>query len=571
MNDIKRDIDFTVNVGDAIVSAAGFGTLGIFAPHILSPSRVLPFSSIDEVALTFPSDDPVFLAAQAAFAQKSEAGSLRTLKVLRQLVDEAHFTVDSFVDTGDVMTITVDEIQTGTWHLVDLVLGSSPPNFYKVLATDTVADVAAGLVAAINAGVDNTAVTAADTGNGTFTITADVVNIPFAVALSRTTVSPLTITLLSQFLAQPGMSVVGLYGVQLSNHQYAMTTASTDDVASIAARFVSVIDLNNGGPVALGIDAVDDTAGAFHVDLTTATRQDLYVLNITSNITLVIDGVTAGTALGRGTIVYHTPSADETIADSLFEANEVDNDFYAVGSLNVDDVSVTALATAISTESKIHGYITESTNVTDASVTIDIMSTLKAANFNRTFGTFRKIKGTFFEFAWMGDRLPTDPGTSTWKFGDLIGQTLDDLASSEENAVLGKNGNVYSPGGVGGTAESTMASGRFIDIQRSVDFIESELNAAHATELKKAPKIPYPTGPAFVEGILSNKMQEFNDSDVLGPLLDSEAGELYRVTVPPASEQTEADRVARIIRGAVVEGQIAGAVHKIFGVVNLAV
>ena len=182
---------------------------------------------------------------------------------------------------------------------------------------------------------------------------------------------------------------------------------------------------------------------------------------------------------------------------------------------------------------------------------------------------------TFPECAWSGYMLPSDPGSETWKFKALAGvvpvpKTI--LTPTEEANALAKNANLYTPlAGVGHTHEGNMASGRFIDIQRGIDWIEARIAEEIANRVLNTPKVPYSdAGMAIFEGDIAKVLDLAVTNGILGPILDG-SGDFYRITIPKVATQLTADRAARTVKGITVQAQMAGAVHSLNITVNAAI
>ncbi len=172
--------------------------------------------------------------------------------------------------------------------------------------------------------------------------------------------------------------------------------------------------------------------------------------------------------------------------------------------------------------------------------------------------------------AWLGLQLATNPGSTTWKFKALSGIVatgLDRLTTAEEAFALGKNVNVYTllgSTGTGFTHEAVMASGRFVDVQRGIDFMEARLGEAIATLLLSTPKIPYTdAGMATIEATIQQQMNSYIGLGILGPLLNTVDGALFRIIIPKVASQLAASRSARLVTGIEISAQMAGAVHKV--------
>ncbi len=178
----------------------------------------------------------------------------------------------------------------------------------------------------------------------------------------------------------------------------------------------------------------------------------------------------------------------------------------------------------------------------------------------------------FPEAAWAGLMLPSDPGSETWKFKQLTGQVSSPTSAlnpTEEARAKGKNANLYTDlGGVGHTHEGIMASGRFIDIQRGIDWLEARISEGIANLLLNAPKIPYTdAGVAAFEAEIASVLDLGVRNGLLGPLLD-DSGDFYNITIPKVASQTTQDRTARFFPGIVAQCQLSGAVHSLAITVN---
>ena len=57
--------------------------------------------------------------------------------------------------------------------------------------------------------------------------------------------------------------------------------------------------------------------------------------------------------------------------------------------------------------------------------------TLNTANHTRTFLMYHEKPHQYPAAAWMGNRLPSDPGSSTWKFKTLAGVDFTKLTATE--------------------------------------------------------------------------------------------------------------------------------------------
>ncbi len=144
------------------VSRKSFGIPLILGTHKAFTSLVQTFSSLEEVGLVFTTTDKVYIAAAAFFSQSP---SILKLKVARRA-------------TSDVTTVAVSTVANSTAYSITL---NGTVFTFTSDSSATAIEIAAGLVAAINAG--SVPVTAAAVGDGTYTLTADVASVPYSVKL----------------------------------------------------------------------------------------------------------------------------------------------------------------------------------------------------------------------------------------------------------------------------------------------------------------------------------------------------------------------------------------------------
>lgn len=256
---------------------------------------------------------------------------------------------------------------------------------------------------------------------------------------------------------------------------------------------------------------------------------------------------------------------EETTADSsLATENAVIDTTYkdTYGVILADPNSkarITVLAAAIETQERILGYTTHDTEVGNGASTTDMMYTLKASAYLRTYGIYTTEQGTYAAATWMGSRFPVDPGASTWAYKTLSGVAAETLPTGWQTAIAGKNGNYYDT--EMGTIDGKMAGGEWIDVIRGRDWFTARLRERIAILLKNAPKVPFTQKGAesvgkevdaqIKEGIAKTYLSEDNDP-------------AYTVTVPDVTDPAQvsaANKQARTLPGVKFECYLAGAIH----------
>lgn len=208
----------------------------------------------------------------------------------------------------------------------------------------------------------------------------------------------------------------------------------------------------------------------------------------------------------------------------------------------------------------------------------DVLSLFKTQGQNRVAVLWHQNADTEFPASAWAHNLRYNPGESTWAYKALTGisgSTIADLDATEEAYIIGNNGNVYpliGNTGVSRTRLGTMASGRFIDVQRSQDWIETEISLDIITRLLNEPKVPYTDkGVGILVGDINKVMEKGKGFGMIGPLDASESGEFWQITTEKVAAQSPADRAVRHFPGIVVTAQFAGAIHTTAITVNVSI
>jgi len=192
--------------------------------------------------------------------------------------------------------------------------------------------------------------------------------------------------------------------------------------------------------------------------------------------------------------------------------------------------------------------------------TSDLGSELKALSLDRTALMYSAVADNQVpEAAWVGGRLPLDPGSQTWFAKTLRGVTVDTLTDSQKAKALGNNVNTYTTvGGVAITQNGTMASGRFIDIRRGIDALQADMEERVLTQVVNLPKIPYTDpGIAVVENQMRASLNFFVGTGLLA------ADPPFTISVPRVANIAQADRANRLLPDMKFTATLAGAIHKI--------
>lgn len=207
---------------------------------------------------------------------------------------------------------------------------------------------------------------------------------------------------------------------------------------------------------------------------------------------------------------------------------------------------------------KIYFYAIEQASMI-TSVTTDILSVLKAKNYDRSIGFYSTDEANYPEAAWIGGQAPKDAGSLTWKFKELVGIIADQLSSDAITNLRSKNGNFYETiaGASVISSEGVVAGGEFIDVIRGADKLSTRIGERIFTIMINTDKIPYTIqGLGIIEDAIR---AEIAISIGEGFLVDG--SEI--ITLPNIDSIDPADKAVRLLQNVEFSAQLAGAIHKV--------
>ncbi|WP_110993113.1 DUF3383 domain-containing protein [Pseudomonas sichuanensis] len=318
---------------------------------------------------------------------------------------------------------------------------------------------------------------------------------------------------------------------------------------------------------------------------------------ITSTITYA-EAPTSGTdisaLLGLVTGVASVPVdgvAAESLLDAVTALAGMSNAWYGLqvadASIPADDVLAVAAFIEGSGQSRIFGYTTQNPQALDGSITTDIASKLKAANYKRTFTQFSSsspyatasIFGRAFTVNFQGNNT-----TITLKFKQEPGVVAESLNTTQAAALKAKNCNVFVnyDNDTAIIQEGVMANGYFFDEVHGLDWLQNDVQTAVWNVLYTSPtKTPQTDGGMNRLVTTVNSRHEQGVANGLiapgqwnGPSFGAlTTGQFlstgYYTYAPPVASQSQADREARkstVLQSAV---KLAGAVHFADVIINV--
>lgn len=202
---------------------------------------------------------------------------------------------------------------------------------------------------------------------------------------------------------------------------------------------------------------------------------------------------------------------------------------------------------------------------------------VKNFSFYRSFGMFsgkadgydtgeQPIENEYAALAWMAKCFGYDPGTETWNMKELA-SIVPSALSTDEKKLLEENGinSFRRYAGSNITFGGNMLSGEWIDVIRFRDWLKAEMQMNVFNALKTNRKVPFTDGGiGLIEGQMESTLSKGQTIGGIAPTeYDSDDYEIpgYTVTVPLASDLTEAERKSRKLTGCRYTARLAGAIH----------
>ena len=176
--------------------------------------------------------------------------------------------------------------------------------------------------------------------------------------------------------------------------------------------------------------------------------------------------------------VGYKKGTDSDFKSALDRINNVDNSWYCVCA--VDSLTVaenTEIAEWVAANQKIAFLQDTEADTITAAKTDDLGSNLKTASNSRAAVFWTENESDYLQAAVAGLCLPQDPGSLTFAFKRLNGTPVSNLLTTSAATVLSnKNINYYANvANRNLTFDGKMASGDYIDVTRSVDWLTARI------------------------------------------------------------------------------------------------
>lgn len=526
---IEEIVDVQISIEDTAVTRAGFGIGLVVGSSGKLSSKTQVFASAAEAAEVYAAGDPELVAINKYFGQ-----DLKPTQVIAAQRD---------ADEKQKIKITIPQLANDTDYSVTLSIdgGAGVLNTFTSDSDATRAEIVDGLVALIAADFPDE-FTLTDNGDD-FDIEINTAGLPFTATVS---VNLAQATLNANVNIETELALIE----QQNDDWYCLLSVSHLDVdIKRAANFIQarrkIYIASSQNADIIGSEAHVFTID-FDADFVTGNSIDLTIDGIPVATTAFSSDQATTIAALAANIQLHPNVATATVTDTR----------QVTVTASILDVLLVVTALAVTGgASQANGEVT-----TTIDPTTDLGAELMALSLDRTALLFTKNANTEYpEAAWAGGILPYDPGSVTWAFKTLAGVTVDNLTSSEKSKALNNNVNTYTTiGGVNITQNGTMASGRFIDIRRGVDWIQARMEENIFFQIANLPKIPYTdSGIAIIENEIRFVLNDAIGNNVIAD--DPEP----TITVPKALDVSANDRANRLLPDVTFTARLAGAIHKV--------
>lgn len=190
------------------------------------------------------------------------------------------------------------------------------------------------------------------------------------------------------------------------------------------------------------------------------------------------------------------------------------------------------------------------------------------------------VKFNLVDSAISGKMLPQDAGSRTWDLQQLSAVTTDNLSATAQINLGGKNinwfttvaginvtGGLKSNGGGG-----KLASGRFIDVQRGADWLESNLQIdLFELMVREGGDLGYDAlGFQKVETAISIRLNDGLDKGFLTPFVSGQfAGNDWIIQMPNLADIPQSDKTNRLLQGIKIFANIRGKIHNLEAAITL--
>lgn len=301
---------------------------------------------------------------------------------------------------------------------------------------------------------------------------------------------------------------------------------------------------------------------------------------ITDVIPLTIVDPAVGTDVSGATYINARSDVATVIEAHTFTdlAGELDairarnDDWYGLTFTRDLDTDANYLAGAawVETNKKLFGAFDDSLIAKDSTSILDLLFKLQEFAYDRTFTAWNNNGTLYPEVSEMTRMLVTDylvPSSAiTLKFKKLPGITPVNLTPNERQTLIGKFAELYvTRGGVNMLEEGKVASGEFIDVIHSVDWLQDTIAfEVFGVLFTSATKIPMTDlGVAQIEAAVKVVLDIAVEARIIAEDFDDDGNLVpaYQIQTASVLDIQAAQRAQRIAPAVTFTARLAGAIH----------
>ncbi len=525
MSSLSDVVSLTITAGSVGISRAGFGVPLVLSANATSTARVTYYESTQDVLVDFDSDTPEYLAAQAIFGQSPRPEKLAigrcalppTLKYQINVTTATASHVYKLNLVGEELVTTNLTMTAGGAALVTSAIANASDSFTVVAHGMATGD---GPYRITQAGGVATGL-AIDTSYWVIRLTADT----FSLASS-----------LANALALTAINITSDGTGNLTLNR------STNDV--ICAQLIQALNLLQGSPARFSATQVTGAGETDYIEVTGSAAGNWFSLESVEP-TILASKLT---------------HADPGVATDLDAINLEQPDWYGLVTLYNSKLYVQAVAAWVEANTKIYiPSLSETESITAVVTNGDTGDALHTSAYTRTAAIYHPSPAAFAGAAWLGSRLPLDPGSDDWKFCQLAGVPAVTLTATQRVNLRAKKMNtVETVAGINITWEGTTADGGFIDNKRGLDFLKDDMTKGVFGALVSNGKTPFTdAGILLVVNEVKASLQRATNMGIL--TTDTP----YVVTFPKSKNVSSSNKALRLLPDIKFACTLAGAVHKV--------
>ena len=541
-NPLATIVQLTITEDTVGLAEAGFGVMMILSANASFPERIRYYSdTADAITDGFSATGPEILALTAAFC-RSRAPS-RSASAARTTSSDQEYQVGVAVvrDSHNYRINVVGQGVTTTAVTPTSSADATIQTIQEQLVTELNAVVGANYTAAFAPMPTFTAIpfTVADAGEGTLTADDHGLN---------TGDGPIELTTTSALPA----------GLAVSTPYYAIRVdANTFSLASSLANALA-------GTIVPG--AYTGAAGTNDVVHQSGTLSPILPFLVTGNAPgdwfslELLDG-----ALDLSIAQIH---ADPGISSALTAIADYDSTWYAVHTLYNSEAFCEGVASWVQDNDKLYIFDVNETNVIVNAVTddgsSDTMDKMHNLSYSRTAASYHPDPSAMFSAAWMGRTLPTQPGSETWMFKQLIGIAPVSLTTDQYDNIVAKNGNSFwTVAGLNITFNGQCSDGNYIDTQRGLDWLSADIATRVFSALAEGTGNKLPYSDPGIQTVVNEVRAGLKDGINVGFLLYDPKVPTPVVTYPTEASIDPSTRAQRILPDINFMAQLAGAIQQV--------